>query len=218
MRSSARSAVSIDARDSLQPVDHAGRAAMAHEGMLQLGLVVEAIWPTAGCTRPVTQTARDGPITRRDTLPPPPSPSNPLRHPLTRCGSPPPPPVARTRTETQGWPGSGVRTPTPPPTLPPQPEHTLLAGQGSRRSGGGRGVGTRAPGLGNGRGGLPIPASGGTPPMHIGAGRRSFRRAQATPPGSPSLGGRPRPSPSLDQGRLGASWGRASEGSASILS
>ena len=152
MRSSARSAVSIDARDSLQPVDHAGRAAMAHEGMLQLGLVVEAIWPNAGCTRPVTQTARDGPITRRDTLPPPPSPSNPLRHPLTRCGSPPPPPVARTRTETQGWPGSGVRTPTPPPTLPPQPEHTLLAGQGSRRSGGGRGVGTRAPGLGNGRG------------------------------------------------------------------
>ena len=161
MRSSARSAVSIDARDSLQPVDHAGRAAMAHEGMLQLGLVVEAIWPNAGCTRPVTQTARDGPITRRDTLPPPPSASYPLRHPRTRCGSPPPPPVARTRTETQGWPGSGVRTPTPPPTLPPQPEHTLLAGQGSRRSGGGRGVGTQAPGLGNGRGDLPIPALGG---------------------------------------------------------
>ena len=177
MRSSARSAVSVDARDSLQPVDHAGRAAMAHEGMLQLGLVVEAIWPNAGCTRPVTQTARDGPITRRDTLPPPPSPSNPLRHPLTRCGTPPPPLVARTRTKTQGWPGSGVRTPTPPPTLPPQPEHTLLAGQGSRRSGGGRGVGTRAPGLGNGRGGLPIPASGGTPPMLIGAGRRPCRRA-----------------------------------------
>ena len=176
MRSSARSAVSIDARDSLQPVDHAGRAAMAHEGMLQLGLVVEAIWPNAGCTRPVTQTARDSPITRRDTLPPPPSPSNPLRHPLTRCGSPPPPPVARTRTETQGWPGSGVRTPTPPPTLPPQPEHTLLAGQGSRRSGGGRGAGTRAPRLGNGRGDLPIPASGGTPPTHIGAGRRLSRR------------------------------------------
>ena len=172
MRSSARSAVSIDARDSLQPVDHAGRAAMAHEGMLQLGLVVEAIWPNAGCTRPVTQTARDGPITRRDTLPPPPSASYPLRHPRTRCGSPPPPPVARTRTETQGWPGSGVRTPTPPPSHPPpQPEHTLLAGQGSRRSGGGRGVGTRVPGLGNGRGGLPIPASGDTPPMHIGAGR-----------------------------------------------
>ena len=103
-----------------------------------------------------------GPLTRRGTLPPPPSPSNPLRHPLTRCGSPPPPLVARTRTKTQGWPGSGVRTPTPPPTLPPQPEHTLLAGQGSRRSGGGRGVGSRVPGLGNGRGGLPIPASGGT--------------------------------------------------------
>ena len=162
MRSSARSAVSIDARDSLQPVDHAERAAKAREGMLQLVVVVEAFWPNAGCTRPVTQTTRGGPITRRGTLPPPPSPSNPLRHPLTRCGSPPPPLVARTRTKTQGWPGSGVRTPTPPPTLPPQPEHTLLAGQGSRRSSGGRGVGTRAPGLGNGRGDLPIPASGGT--------------------------------------------------------
>ena len=162
MRSSARSAVSIDARDSLQPVDHAGRAAMARDGMLQLVVVVEAFWPNAGCTRPVTQTTRGGPITRRGTLPPPPSPSNPLRHPLTRCGTPPPPLVARTRTKTQGWPGSGVRTPTPPPTLPPQPEHTLLAGQGSRRSGGGRGVGSRVPGLGNGRGGLPIPASGGT--------------------------------------------------------
>ena len=80
MRSSARSAVSIDARDSLQPVDHAGRAAMAREGVLQLVVVVEAFWPNAGCTRPVTQTTRGGPITRRGTLPPPPSPSNPLRH------------------------------------------------------------------------------------------------------------------------------------------
>ena len=183
MRSSARSAVSIDARDSLQPVDHAGRAAMAREGMLQLVVVVEAFWPNAGCTRPVTQTTRGGPITRRGTLPPPTPPSSPMRHPLAHCGSPPrlrP----RTRTKTQGWPGSGVRTPTPPPTLPPQPEHTLLAGQGSRRSGGGRGVGTRAPGLGNGRGDLPIPASGGTPPMHIGAGRRPFRR---TPSNAASL-------------------------------
>ena len=58
MRSSARSAVSVDARDSLQPVDHAGRAAMAREGMLQLVVVVEAFWPNAGCTRPVTRTTR----------------------------------------------------------------------------------------------------------------------------------------------------------------
>ena len=58
MRSSARSAVSIDARDSLQPVDHAERAEMAREGMLQLVVVVEAFWPNAGCTRPVTRTNR----------------------------------------------------------------------------------------------------------------------------------------------------------------
>ena len=164
MRSSARSAVSVDARDSLQPVDHAGRAAMAREGMLQLVVVVEAFWPNAGCTRPVTQTTRGGPITRRGTLPPPPSPSNPLRHPLTRCGTPPPPLVARTRTKTQGWPGSGVRTPTPPPTLPPQPEHTLLAGQGSRRSGGGRGAVTKPRGAGNGRGTSQSHTLGGTTP------------------------------------------------------
>ena len=164
MRSSARSAVPIDARDSLQPVDHAGRAAMAREGMLQLVVVVEAFWPNAGCTRPVTQTTRGGPITRRGTLPPPPSPSNPLRHPLTRCGTPPPPLVARTRTKTQGWPGSGVRTPTPPPTLPPQPEHTLLAGQGSRRSGGGRGAVTKPRGVGNGRGTSQSRTLGGTTP------------------------------------------------------
>ena len=121
MRSSARSAVSIDARDSLQPVDHAGRAAMAHEGMLQLGLVVEAIWPNAGCTRPVTQTTRGGPITRRGTLPPPPSPSNPLRHPLTRCGTPQhrrrrswPAPEQKPK----GGPGVGFE---PPPHHPPSP-------------------------------------------------------------------------------------------------
>ena len=58
MRSSARSAVSIDVRDSLQPVDLAERAAMAREGMLQLVVVVEAFWPNAGCTRPVTRTTR----------------------------------------------------------------------------------------------------------------------------------------------------------------
>ena len=43
----------------------------------------------------------------------------------------------------------------PPPTtpnLPPQPEHTLLAGQSSRRSGGGRGDCHAAPGLANGSG------------------------------------------------------------------
>ena len=160
MRSSARSAVSIDARDSLQPVDHAGRAAMAREGMLQLVVVVEAFWPNAGCTRPVTRTTQTvlktaGAHRRR------------LHRPQSRCGTLSPAAAHRRRrwprtwTKTQGWPGSGVRTPTPPPTLPPQPEHTLLAGQGSRRSGGGRGVGTQAPGLGNGRGDLPIPALGG---------------------------------------------------------
>ena len=138
MRSSARSAVSIDARDSLQPVDHAGRAAMAREGMLQLVVVVEAFWPNAGCTRPVTQTTRGGPITRLGSLPPPPSPSNPLRHPLTRCETPPPPLVARTRTKTQGWPGSGVRTPTPPPTLPPNPSTPCLQARArDGRAGGG---------------------------------------------------------------------------------
>ena len=89
VRSSARSAVSVDARDSLQPVDHAGRAAMAREGMLQLVVVVEAFWPNAGCTQPVTQTTRGGPITRRGTLPPPTPPSSPMRHPLAHCGSPP---------------------------------------------------------------------------------------------------------------------------------
>ena len=74
---------------------------MAREGMLQLVVVVEAFWPNAGCTQPVTQTTRGGPITRRGTLPPPPLPSNPLRHPLTRCGTPPPPLVARTRTKSK---------------------------------------------------------------------------------------------------------------------
>ena len=60
MRSSARSAVSVDARDSLQPVDHAGRAAMAREGMLQLVVVVEAFWPNAGYTRLVTRATQAG--------------------------------------------------------------------------------------------------------------------------------------------------------------
>ena len=163
MRSSARSAVSTDARDNPQPVDHAERAAMARDGMLQLVVVVEAFWPNARCTQPVTQTTRGGPITRRGTLPPPTPPSSPMRHPLAHCGSPPrlrP----RTRTKTQGWPGSGVRTPTPPPTLPPQPEHTLLAGQGSRRSGGGRGAVTKPRGVGNGRGTSQSHTLGGTTP------------------------------------------------------
>ena len=51
---------SIDARDSLQPVDHAERAEMAREGMLQLVVVVEAFWPNAGCTRLVTRATRTG--------------------------------------------------------------------------------------------------------------------------------------------------------------
>ena len=119
MRSSARSAVSTDARDSLQPVDLAERAAMAREGMLQLVVVVEAFWPNAGCTRPRDLSNPGGPRTRRGTLPPPPSPSNPLRHPLTRCGSPParrswPAPEQKPK----GGPGVGFE---PPPHHPPSP-------------------------------------------------------------------------------------------------
>ena len=59
---------------------------------------------------------------------------------------------------TPGWTHGGGRTPpgaTPPPAtpnLPPQPEHTLLAGQSSRRSGGGRGDCHAVPGLANGSG------------------------------------------------------------------
>ena len=146
MRSSARSAVSIDARDSLQPVDHAGRAAMAREGMLQLVVVVEAFWPNAGCTRPVTQTTRGGPITRRGTLPPPPSPSNPLRHPLTRCETP------STRAHPACRPGL----------------ETVGRGEGGRHS---------SPGAGQRERGPPNSSLGRyTPPTHIGAGRRSYRR------------------------------------------
>ena len=58
----------------------------------------------------------------------------------------------------RGGPTGGVAPPpgaTPPPAtpnLPPQPEHTLLAGQSSRRSGGGRGDCHAAPGLANGSG------------------------------------------------------------------
>ena len=175
MRSSARSAVSVDARDSLQPVDHAGRAAMAREGMLQLVVVVEAFWPNAGCTQPVTQTTRGGPITRRGTLPPPTPPSSPMRHPLAHCGSPPrlrP----RTRTKTQGWPGSGVRTPTPPPTLPPNPSTPCLQARArdGRAGGGGQ---SPSPGVWATGEGPPNPTPwAAQPPMHIGAGRRSFRR------------------------------------------
>ena len=44
MRSSARSAVSTDVRDNLQPVDLAERAAMAREGMLQPGCGSSWLW------------------------------------------------------------------------------------------------------------------------------------------------------------------------------
>ena len=66
----------------------------------------------------------------------------------------------------------------PPPSTRPSTPCLQLGLQARARDGraGGRGVGTRAPGLGNGRGDLPTPALGGTPPTHIGAGRRSSRR------------------------------------------
>ena len=50
-------------------------------------------------------------------------------------------------------PRGGGRLPSPAtPNLPPQPSHTLLAGQSSRREGGGRGDSRVAPGLANGSG------------------------------------------------------------------
>ena len=203
MRSSARSAVSIDARDSLQPVDHAGRAAMAREGMLQLVVVVEAFWPNAGCTQPVTQTTRGGPITRRGTLPPPPSPSNPLRHPLTRCGTPPPPLVARTRTKTQGWPGSGVRTPTPPPTLPPNPSTPCLQARARDGRAGGGGSALEPRGWATGEGASQFQPRAVHASDAYRCRRPIIQGCRATPPGSPSLGGRPRRPPSVDQGTSG---------------
>ena len=71
---------------------------------------------------------------------------------------------------------SGAAPPPTTPNLPPQPEHTLLAGQSSRRSGGGRGDCHAAPGLANGSGTSLFQPRAVGPPMHIGAGRRSFRR------------------------------------------
>ena len=53
----------------------------------------------------------------------------------------------------RGGPTGGGRLPSPAtPNLPPQPSHTLLAGQSSRREGGGRGDSRVAPGLANGSG------------------------------------------------------------------
>ena len=72
---------------------------------------------------------------------------------------------------------SGAAPPPTTPNLPPQPEHTLLAGQSSRRSGGGRGDCHAAPGLANGSGTSLFQPRAVGPPMHIGAGRRSFRRS-----------------------------------------
>ena len=151
---------------------------MARDGMLQLVVVVEAFWPNAGCTQPVTQTTRGGPITRRGTLPPPPSPSNPLRHPLTRCGSPPPPLVARTRTKTQGWPGSGVRTPTPPPTLPPNPSTPCLQARARDGRAGGGGSALEPRGWATGEGTSQFQPWAVYASTHIGAGARSFRAAE----------------------------------------
>ena len=71
---------------------------------------------------------------------------------------------------------SGAAPPPTTPNLPPQPEHTLLAGQSSRRSGGGRGDCHAAPGLANGSGTSLFQPRAVGPPMHIGAGRRLFRR------------------------------------------
>ena len=48
--------------------------------------------------------------------------------------------------------GGGGLPPPATPNLPPQPSHTLLAGQSSRREGGGRGDSHVAPGLANGSG------------------------------------------------------------------
>ena len=152
--------------DDSQPSDRADQAATSRDGLSQLCMSLEGppSWHVhhGNAHRLDTTCKCESPTTSLDICL---ASSRPLHTP------PPPLPLPRTPcTHTQtaahendlkpprGGPTGGVAPPpgaTPPPAtpnLPPQPEHTLLAGQSSRRSGGGRGDCREAPGLANGSG------------------------------------------------------------------
>ena len=164
-RLSARSAGSDDVLDDSQPSDRADQAATSRDSMSQLCMSLEGppSWhvhhgnahrldTTCKCESPTTSLdiclASSRPL---HTPPPPlPLPRTPCTHTQTAAhendlkpprGGP-----------TGGEAPSGATPPPATPNLPPQPEHTLLAGQSSRRSGGGRGDCHAAPGLANGSG------------------------------------------------------------------
>ena len=190
-RLSARSAGSDDVRDDSQPLDRADQAATARDGMCQLWMSLEGQPGEHGHHRNAHRL--DTSIRHAN-----------VSHPTTkaclprvehvrfippclrcRCRDCPAHPQTATRESqpeiTPGWTQggeapSGAAPPPTTPNLPPQPEHTLLAGQSSRRSGGGRGDCHAAPGLANGSGTSLFQPRAVGPPMHIGAGRRSFRR------------------------------------------
>ena len=151
--------------DDSQPSDRADQAATSRDGMSQLCMSLEGppSWhvhhgnahrldTTCKCESPTTSLdiclASSRPL---HTPPPPlPLPRTPCTHTQTAAhendlkpprGGP-----------TGGEAPSGATPPPATPNLPPQPEHTLLAGQSSRRSGGGRGDCHAAPGLANGSG------------------------------------------------------------------
>ena len=163
-RLSARSAGSDDVLDDSQPSDRVDQAATSRDSMSQLWMSLEGPpgWHVhhGNAHRLDTTCKCESPTTSLDICL---ASSRPLHTPL------PPLPLPRlpctssdrdTREQPEITPGwtqggeapSGAAPPPTTPNLPPQPEHTLLAGQSSRRSGGGRGDCHAAPGLANGSG------------------------------------------------------------------
>ena len=164
--------------DDSQPSDRADQAATSRDGMSQLCMSLEGppSWHVhhRNAHRLDTTCKYESPTTSLDICL---ASSRPLHTP------PPPLPLPRTpcsHTQTaahendlkppRGGPTGGVAPPpgaTPPPAtpnLPPQPSHTLLAGQSSRREGGGWRAVTKPRGVGNGRGTSQSHTLGGTTP------------------------------------------------------
>ena len=157
MRSSARSAVSIDARDSLQPVDHAGRAAMAREGMLQSCRGILAKRGMHAARDPDNPGRPHNPPGHTAAasigLLPTAAPSNPLR--LTAAAARGPHPNRNPRVARE-WGSNPHPTPHPPPSTRAHP----ACRPGLETVGRGEGGSHQAPGCGQRERDLPIPHPG----------------------------------------------------------